>query len=1146
MAESRHTFEVIARHLIGAATPLIEAGTSLGAFMRLMARLGFRATSIPAPYVTLATDVRSALKTVETFPVSPSLDELLDLLLTSKRIFDGIQNLRTGPVPAGVPPAPYAAEIGDRLFELLLTDYLAREAGAAFNLLASLNVVRLQTVSASASRPSFIRTQFNWGELPKVISSPGDLPARVYKWGTPDFDLQRVLDDLAGLFLGLRFPVVMRESTPEIASGYLGISEFDLPPLPKSFELPFFFGRAAGKSLEASFVVRPLPAQGGALPGIVLEPRIPSALPLEVQLHPKVKMRVRAGTNAGTLFGLIIRPGQVSIRYPLAPGTPPPSAGIGVGFDFTPGTPVVLLGDPTASRIEFASAKLDLGADVGAGGVSLTLAAELNGLKVVLDSGDGDSFIQKVIGLGKTEVTVPLGIEWSQANGIRFKGSAAFEVALHPHLQLGPVRVDDLTVKVSVPSGAPPRVQLAVGASIAGDLGPLKFVVRGIGLRAEASFAPGNAGPLGISLGFKPPTGVGLELNAGGFVGGGFLDLDPEKGEYAGGLELTFLAVVSVRAIGILSTRLPDGSEGFSLLIIIVAEFPPLQLSWGFTLVGVGGLLGLNRTVLLEQLQNGVHDGSLNSILFPTDIVANSARIIGDLKRVFPARDGRFLVGPMAKLGWGTPTLISLSLGIVLEIPRPMFTLIGVLHMALPADDLPLLHLQVSFGGGIDFEKGELWFDASLFDSRMGTFTLTGDMAVRAYWKESANFLLTVGGFHPEYTPPPMNLPELTRLGVVLFQGNPHVTAQVYFAVTSNSVQLGARVEVYYGIDAFNVYGFLGLDVLINFNPFHFIAEITAEIGVRTGSEVLFAIQLQLLLEGPSPWHARGTGSFRIGFIVKVTIKVGFDITFGDAQETRLAPIDVLGAVVTALGNLGNWRPRLPAASNQHVTLRALPDPATVLVLHPFGALEITQKLVPLHIAIQRFGSRVPDKGSVFTLADVKLGGEDATVTNTREQFAPAQFFAMSDAEKLSRPSFADYDAGIVVGGDLAPRTDFMRVRDVVYELIYLPEHHPVRLAFTMVAELARSIVRGAAVAQSPVSYAQRSPSALAERASLAPERYAVVSTSDLTLHADHLVFDSATAADQAIARLIGDRPELAGAIQMLPASAAVPAISIP
>ena len=63
---------------------------------------------------------------------------------------------------------------------------------------------------------------------------------------------------------------------------------------------------------------------------------------------------------------------------------------------------------------------------------------------------------------------------------------------------------------------------------------------------------------------------------------------------------------------------MPDGSPGFSLLIIITAEFGPgIQLGFGFTLLGVGGLLGLNRTMLLEPLVEGVRTGAINSILFP-------------------------------------------------------------------------------------------------------------------------------------------------------------------------------------------------------------------------------------------------------------------------------------------------------------------------------------------------------------------------------------------------------------------------------------------------------------------------------------------------------------------------------------------------
>ena len=48
------------------------------------------------------------------------------------------------------------------------------------------------------------------------------------------------------------------------------------------------------------------------------------------------------------------------------------------------------------------------------------------------------------------------------------------------------------------------------------------------------------------------------------------------------------------------------------------------------------------------------------------------------------ALEGHFLIGPMAKLGWGTPTLISLSLGLILDIPRPMFAVVGVV-MSIPS-----------------------------------------------------------------------------------------------------------------------------------------------------------------------------------------------------------------------------------------------------------------------------------------------------------------------------------------------------------------------------------------------------------------------------------------------------------------------------
>jgi len=269
---------------------------------------------------------------------------------------------------------------------------------------------------------------------------------------------------------------------------------------------------------------------------------------------------------------------------------------------------------------------------------------------------------------GSADVSV--SATWSPTAGIRFTGSSALEIAIPAHATIGPATLETVYLKAGLEGSAVP---VEISASLRGTLGPLTASVDRIGVTLQFTFPDngGNLGPLQLDTGFKPPNGIGLAIDGGGFAGGGYLYLDPARGEYAGALELKFQGVIHLKAVGVLDTKLPDGSSGFSLIIIITAEFVPIQLGFGFTLIGVGGLLGVNRTIDFDVLRLGVRDGTLNSILFPVDVVANAPRIIADLKRVFPPMPGRFLIGPMGKLGWGTPTLITADIGLLIEVPEP-------------------------------------------------------------------------------------------------------------------------------------------------------------------------------------------------------------------------------------------------------------------------------------------------------------------------------------------------------------------------------------------------------------------------------------------------------------------------------------------
>src|SRR5439155_18364772 len=192
--------------------------------------------------------------------------------------------------------------------------------------------------------------------------------------------------------------------------------------------------------------------------------------------------------------------------------------------------------------------------------------------------------------------------------------------------------------------------------------------------------------------------------------------------------------------------------HGFSLLLIVAVDLPPIQLGYGFTLNGVGGLLGVNRTMVVDALRNGVRDGSVNAILFPQDVVARAPQIISQLQTIFPPAEGRYVFGPMVKIGWGPNSILELSAGLVLELMAPIrLVILGRIQAALQDKKDTVLNLRLDIVGVVDFDKGEISVDASLVDSRLVMFALTGDMALRVGWGPTKMFALAAGGFHPAF-----------------------------------------------------------------------------------------------------------------------------------------------------------------------------------------------------------------------------------------------------------------------------------------------------------------------------------------------------------------------------------------------------------
>ena len=93
-------------------------------------------------------------------------------------------------------------------------------------------------------------------------------------------------------------------------------------------------------------------------------------------------------------------------------------------------------------------------------------------------------------------------------------------------------------------------------------------------------------------------------------TGGGFVQLDPDKGRYVGMLELDIfdIGLTRDRDPGHQGRRRPRPAR--ARLLAPVADrrvdLPPIQLGFGFTLIGVGGLAALNRRMDVAALLAGV------------------------------------------------------------------------------------------------------------------------------------------------------------------------------------------------------------------------------------------------------------------------------------------------------------------------------------------------------------------------------------------------------------------------------------------------------------------------------------------------------------------------------------------------------------
>jgi len=878
---------------------------------------------------------------------------------------------------------------------------------------------------------------------------------------------ERILETLARLLRRLGLPTHVHERWPLVDD-----AEADLGGGPaggdglQQLTIPFvelaLSGEAEGggetetdAGAEGGLVLAPAALRGsGTVDGLLLTNYGQASLVVSQDLDP---LTFEAGLDVDAERVLVAgaAPGFARVET----GTAGANARFSVTVSPEPPT------EDAAFKCGGAVASVQVSADTSASPdpeLAVTLATvpadgEDRGLAVEFALPEPDGFLSAIVGDATLTAGADLGLAWSSSSGLAINAVAGLLFESFPGTDVGPFTLLRTVVGLEAGTGG---IRGLLAADIGAELGPVTAVVEGVGAAAELSRADDGEGSLGsLDLRWTPlvPTGLGFAVDTPAAKGGGYLSYDPDGSRYSGVVDLTMLETAGLTAVVEVTTGTEEAPSDWSFLMSLSLSFGPITLPYGFFLLGAGGLLGLHRDFDADALGQRLASGALESVMFPDDPIAEAPRVLDDLRSIFPQRTGQHVVGPFVRIGWGgVKPFLQVDLGLLLALPDPSIGLVANAVFQIPPVGTPEpegteatgvwppVRLKMAVLGVLDLEDRSVWIKGSLYDSQVVGIALSGDNAFYARFGDDPFFLLSIGGYHPDWTPPdtlPQALQQLQRLGA-RFEVSPSLLVDVssYLALTANTLQLGAEFSLQataeFGPWTFGVEGSSEFHAIAEFSPFHLDVLWRLDISVLAGSGEMLGATLEAEVYGPDPWIVHGFAEFRF---LGTDVRLRFQIE-GQEGSTALPSADVLDDIIAALELPSAWTATaVEAVAHLHPALEW--DDETPL-LAPDASLQVAQQVVPLGVAIDRVGESRPADDNLFAIDGAWLGGsalEVAALEPVEGEFSPARYFDLDGAARLRAPAVETHPAGVVLAGGWELASDGEEIADGWQEEIVDP-----------------------------------------------------------------------------------------------------------
>ena len=653
-------------------------------------------------------------------------------------------------------------------------------------------------------------------------------------------------------------------------------------------------------------------------------------------------------------------------------------------------------------------------------------------LKLLLKLKNQNEFFNKILHKDIEINLEELKLAYTIKKGFSIDGSYYVEIPLETNIEFQGIKFSNICVEIGGKDG---NLVSKVCTSFTADLHgfAISFNDLGIGCTCNVLDSKGKFGDFNLSPEFKYPNGLGIAIDTSCVSGAGMLNWDKDK--ITGIFSLEILEKFGVETY-FLFTMNP-----FSFAGALNFQFDPgIQLGMGFVLTGIGGSLGINRGLSVDKLRTALYEGNLSSVLFVKDLKSNLDKVLENLSVYYPYADNQYYFGFLAQLTWGE--LLKADLGLFIQGPTLKVIIAGELSIKVASSTDSLLSINVSFMGGIELSKG-LFFDASIHDSKLVGLNLEGDMALRIYWAGSTKgFILSAGGFHPDYKPSEgFDLPaEMKRLSIGLKYSFVKMSLEAYFAITSNTVQFGARVDIKAASHGWGISGYLFFDALFQFKPFYFKIKTGAGVTLKAFGRTLLSVRLSFELSGPAQWNAKGTAYVKILFF---EVGVDFDVTWGKKQnDNHRALVKVYSLFYDEWNKSENWETISSDDSGKLVYM--LNSKKQNDIVCPSDLISFSQCAVPLNTDMERYGEKEIDDYTKIEISSVKIGDEPSMVRSedgasgdyelNTDAFAPSLIKELTDDEKLAASSYEDMESGFKLGTDFGVKNS-ENVKNVTYDV---------------------------------------------------------------------------------------------------------------